>query len=243
MVVIRRELPRTSGADPAAMGLSHSGDEDSPLPCAAPAADRLCLYRVHELLAASRPSGSSPYLPLVTLELTADRPDEAEQLPAESGDDLLLVFTLGQQRSITGMQAMLRAPGDGLDRLARAALAGCQRRADVGTMSVAPGRLGHDTPQVRVARLADRAAAHALAAGMLARDDAGVTHQLAGMTKARDLPQLRHQRHRRDLRHPTQALQPGDDLPQLLGHRLHRHIDGPLEAHDARGGMLDLACR
>ena len=171
MIVIRRELPRTNGADPAAVGLSHSGDEDSPLPCAAPAADRLCLDRVHELLATSHPSGSSPHLLLVTLELTADRPDEAEQLPAQSGDDLLLVLALGQQCSITGMQAVLRAPGNGFDRLARAGLAGCQYRADVRAMSVTPGRLGHDTSQVRVARLADRAAAHTLGAGMLARDD------------------------------------------------------------------------
>jgi hypothetical protein len=57
MVVIRRELPRANGAGPAAVGLSHRRIEDSPLPCATPAADRLCLYRAHEFLAGHASGG------------------------------------------------------------------------------------------------------------------------------------------------------------------------------------------
>jgi hypothetical protein len=79
MVVIRRELPRTKGAGPAVEGLSHRSGEDSPLPRAIPAADRLCLVRVHELLA-GRLLGSPAYLSRVSgaLELAADRPDKAQ---------------------------------------------------------------------------------------------------------------------------------------------------------------------
>jgi hypothetical protein len=51
MVVIRRELPRTSVAGLAVKAGRIEQDEDSPLPCAIPAADRLCLDRVHEFLA------------------------------------------------------------------------------------------------------------------------------------------------------------------------------------------------
>ena len=43
MVVIRRELPRTKDAGPAVKACRIGNDEDSPLPCATPAADRLCL--------------------------------------------------------------------------------------------------------------------------------------------------------------------------------------------------------
>src|SRR5271170_673327 len=48
MVVIRRELPRTSLAGPAKKACRIGGHEDSPLPCAIPAADPWCLYRVHK---------------------------------------------------------------------------------------------------------------------------------------------------------------------------------------------------
>jgi hypothetical protein len=53
------------------------------------------------------------------------------------------------------MQAMLRTPGDRLERFARPALACHQRRADVRAMPITPGRLGHDAPQMCVACLAD----------------------------------------------------------------------------------------
>ena len=107
-------------------------------------------------------------------------------------------------------------------------------------MPITPRRLGDNAPQMRVARLADGASPYALPAGVLTRDHAGVTHQLAGLGKARELPELTDQRDRRDFRHPTQALQPCDHGLQVLGHRLNRRIDGALEAHDARGGMLNL---
>jgi hypothetical protein len=109
MVVIRRELPRTNGAGLATVGLSHRRGEDSPLPCATPAADRLCLYRSHEFIAGYASGGSPNLLGLCTLELAADRPDEAEQLSAERSDHLLLGFATGQQRAIARMHRVAAA--------------------------------------------------------------------------------------------------------------------------------------
>jgi hypothetical protein len=103
MVVIRRELPRTKVAGLAVRAGRIGAHEGSPLPCTTPAADRLCLYRVHEFLA-RRASGGSPDLLLwCALELAADRPDEAEQLAPQCGNDLLLGLTAHQQRSVACM--------------------------------------------------------------------------------------------------------------------------------------------
>src|SRR6185437_5051521 len=88
MVVIRRELPGTRNAGPAAGACRIGGHEDSPLPCATPAADRLCLYRAHGT--SLRASGGAAYLLLewCALEFAAYRPDKAQQLTAERRDDL-----------------------------------------------------------------------------------------------------------------------------------------------------------
>src|SRR5258708_19293015 len=53
MVVIRRELPRTNSAGPAATACRIAYREDSPLPYANRAADHLRLNRVHRFSAAS----------------------------------------------------------------------------------------------------------------------------------------------------------------------------------------------
>jgi hypothetical protein len=47
IIVIRRELPRTRGAGPAMKACRIAAHEDSPLPCAIPAADHWCLYEIH----------------------------------------------------------------------------------------------------------------------------------------------------------------------------------------------------
>ncbi len=78
MVVIRRELPRTKDAGQGAMACRIESHEDSPLPCATPAADRLCLCRVHAFLA-DRVSGSAAHLlDLGAFDLAANRPDKAQ---------------------------------------------------------------------------------------------------------------------------------------------------------------------
>ena len=95
MVVIRRELPRTNSAGPAATACRIAYREDSPLPCASPAADHLRLNRVHRLIRVT----SCRVLKCTTWDLrlralcgNADGPDEAQQLSPHGGDSLLLHF-------------------------------------------------------------------------------------------------------------------------------------------------------
>src|SRR5258708_7781984 len=130
MVVIRRELPRTRVAGPARKACRIASSEDSPLPCAIPAADPWCLYRVHGYspLSSGGPlERASGCLGLRALSRDADGPDEAEQFTAHRGDDLLLGLAFCQQLGIPRVQTMLGFPGDRLDVLALLALPRQQR--------------------------------------------------------------------------------------------------------------------
>ena len=152
MVVIRRELPRTSVAGPATKACRIGVREDSPLPCAIPAADPWCLYRVHGYspLTSGGPLERAPGRDsLRALGRDADGPDEAEQLTAHRGDDLLLGLALCQQPRVAGVQAVLGLPGDCLDVLALIALPSPQRVTHSGTVSVGPGRFDHDPSGAR----------------------------------------------------------------------------------------------
>ena len=90
MVVIRRELPRTKSAGRAVKAGRIGGVEDSPAPCAIPAADHLCLCRVHGICRGASGGALELLCSLRTLELNANRPDEAAQLSAYGGNNLLL---------------------------------------------------------------------------------------------------------------------------------------------------------
>jgi hypothetical protein len=100
MVVIRRELPRTRVAGKAMKASRIVSGEGSPLPCAFPAADPWCLYRVvhgYSPLTSGRPLERAPgRAGLRTLGRDADVPDEAQELSAYRSDDLLLRFALRQ---------------------------------------------------------------------------------------------------------------------------------------------------
>ena len=106
MVVSRRELPRTSIAGPAVMACRIGAYEDSPLPCAIPAADHLRLNGVHRLPAAiSRRAleRAAWCLRLRALSGNTDGPDKPQQFSADRGDHLLLRFAFGEQLRIPGM--------------------------------------------------------------------------------------------------------------------------------------------
>src|SRR5881409_1859498 len=98
MVVIRRELPRTSIASPA-MGLSHRSVEDPPF---RGPLDRPLVCSVFMV-----PSFDSRYLrraprsgPVLLLHVHPDGPDEAQQLARHRGDHLLLGLALADQSAI-----------------------------------------------------------------------------------------------------------------------------------------------
>src|SRR5579863_4552261 len=141
------------------------------------------------------------------LHVHADSPDEAEQLTPHGRDRLLFALAPSHQPRVSLMQALLRFPGECGHRRAAAPLPGCERFAHRGAMPVGPGRLYHDAPQMGIARLADGPAADARTARVLARDDSTVTHQLARMLEARELPELGHDRDCAELCDPAQALQ------------------------------------
>ena len=214
--------------------------EGSPLPRATTAA--VCLRF------APYPSGNSlgesgglarPNTQL-SLHVYADGPDKAEQLAPDSRDRLLLAFTAPDEARVTLMQAVLRLPGHSGHCRGAAALADRKSLADGGSMSIGPGRLHHDPAQVRITALADRSATYALPARVLARDGAGVGHQLARVLEARELTHLGHDRDGTELCDPTQALQRIDHRAHLRRQSIDRRIDRALQARNALGRMLDL---
>src|SRR5207253_9313213 len=105
------------------------------------------------------------------------------------------VLTAPHQPYVALMQALLRLPGERCHLRTAVPLPGRERLADGRAVPISPGRFHHDAPQVGVAGLADRPAADALAARVLARDRPRVAHELALMLKARQLPHLGHDRH------------------------------------------------
>jgi hypothetical protein len=75
---------------------------------------------------------------------------------------------------------------------------------------------------------------------VLARDCPRVTHQLARVIIARELPKLGHDRHGADVCDPAQALQSFDHRAHLHRQALDRRLDRALQTCNALGGMLDL---
>src|SRR2546422_9237273 len=121
MVVIRRQLPRTSIAH-AASGLSHRSVEDPPFrgPLDRPLIGSIFIMGGSDSGGLRRAPRRSPVL---LLDMHPDGPDEAQQLARHRGDRLLLGLALADQSAIATVQAVLRLPGDRPDLLAQPGLA------------------------------------------------------------------------------------------------------------------------
>src|ERR1039458_7229578 len=94
MVVIRRELPRTKSAGRAVKAGRIGGVEDSPAPCAIPAADHLCLCRVHRICRGASGGALELLCSLRALELNARRHvDERATTPHRGvqGSELIVI--------------------------------------------------------------------------------------------------------------------------------------------------------
>ena len=114
-------------------------DEGSPLPRATTAAVRLRFAPTGSGDLLARSDDLLEWELSLPLHLDADVPDKAKQLTAHGRDRLLLAFTATYQSQVTLMQAVLRLPG-GCDQGGVAApLAGRERRAHCGAVSVGPG--------------------------------------------------------------------------------------------------------
>src|SRR2546427_13048258 len=108
MVVIRRELPRTSVASPAS-GLSHRSVEDRPFrgPLDRPLIGSVFMMGRSDSGGLRRVPRRSPVL---LRDMHPDGPDEAQQLARHRGDRLLLGLALADQSAIATVQAVLRLP-------------------------------------------------------------------------------------------------------------------------------------
>src|SRR6266852_9649397 len=170
MVVIRRELPRTSVAGPA-RGLSRRSAEDPP--SRVPPDHRpLCSRSVIVVVLAVRAAlgGSGRTAGRVLLDVHADRPDKAEELAGDRGHDLRGGFPLGEQAHVAAVEPVLRLPGERFYFLAQPLLSGAQRAADRRAMPIGPGGFDHDPAQVGVAGLGGAPASGLGPARVLARD-------------------------------------------------------------------------
>ena len=159
--------------------------------------------------------------------LHPDGPDEAQQFAPHGGNDLALILARRGQPGVALVQAELRLPGDLFDLFRHPFLPLAQRRADGRPEPVAPGGFDGDASQVRVACLGNRPALLPLAAGVLAGHRAAVAHQLPRALKARDLAQLGHDRHCRDLRNAAQRLQAANHFLHPGRSQLHRLRESP----------------
>ena len=160
-------------------------------------------------------------------------PDEAEQLTPHRGHDLLLVLAPSPSSTpVATVQPVLRLPGDRLHLLAQPFLALAQRGTLAGPMAVGPGRLDHDAPQVRVARLGDRPAPHLVPARVLARHHAAVAHQLSRMREARELSELATIVTADTFAIPRSACRAAITSRIASGAVRHRVVDRPLQPLD-----------
>ena len=114
-----------------------------------------------------------------------------------------------------------------------------QRAADGRPVPIGPRRFHHDPPQVRVAGLGDAASPRPRAAGVLARAQPAVAHQLRRAREAGELADFGDDRDRRDLRDPAQRLERLDHRAHRRRRRLHRLIDRVLEPFDPPDHVID----
>jgi len=120
------------------------------------------------------------------------------------------------------VQALLCFPRDVPDLLGHGILSLAQRLTDTGWMSIVPGRLYRYPPHMSIAALRDGASLLTLPAGMLARDQPGIGHQLPGRIKPGDVSQFGHQRRRGHYSNTTQGLQCRHEWGMFT--RLRQHL-------------------
>jgi len=178
---------------------------------------------------------------VLTLNLDANGPDEAEQFATDSRDDVRLGFAARREASVTIMKTELGLPGNRFDGLAQVALSLTKRQPAARPMLIRPGRFEEDAPQMGVAGLGDVTAPSARTTGVLAGNDTTVAHQLAGMIEARRWADFGHDGRRRDAGDTAPGLHPVDEVAHPRGRPRDGGVDGPLEPTDVLGRVIDLS--
>src|SRR6202011_4902925 len=119
-----------------------------------------------------------------------DGPDEAGQLAGDRRRDDIGRLAAAGELAIARAQPQLRLPGDLTDRLGLALLSQQQLTADPGRAAVGAGRLDQQPTGGTIAGLGEAAASDAGTAGMLARHQPEIGHQLARIAKSREVAQF-----------------------------------------------------
>src|SRR5574341_374364 len=115
----------------------------------------------------------------------ADLPNEAEQLTTDRRDYLRFVLSRREQCSITGLQTMLRLPGDLSDFSRGVSLSLQQPAAEPGSELISPGSFHQNMSQVSVASFGDAALITMAATRVFTGNKTAVTHQLFGATETK----------------------------------------------------------
>src|SRR5215470_3935491 len=133
---------------------------------------------------------------LLLFGMRRNGPDEAEQLTSQCGHDLVFVFVTSRKRLVAFVQTLLRLPGDLLDILAEGQilLPPQKKTGHVRTVLIRPRRFHQHPSEVTVARFGDASTPHAIPAGLFARNQAAVTHQLTWTLETRHRAKLGDER-------------------------------------------------
>src|SRR5262249_24130073 len=116
------------------------------------------------------------------------------------------VLTAREQPAIPPAEPNLRPPGDVPHRRREILLTRLDRFGDLGAMAIGFRRLDQHAARVAVACLRDAAQPAPLPAGVLARREPEVAHQLPGRGEAREVAELRDRRDRHCELHAAQGL-------------------------------------
>src|ERR1700735_1847129 len=120
-----------------------------------------------------------------------------DQMKPTSSRAIAAVITVGlsgaRELAIAAAQPFLSLPGNVTDRLDQAFLSQQLLAADPCGKAIAPCRLDEHPSSRAVTGLSDPALAACTAAGMFGWHQAKICHELAGIAKAGDVPEFRHQ--------------------------------------------------
>src|SRR5207249_3177065 len=123
--------------------------------------------------------------------LFGDRPHESDELTRDGGGNRVRMLAPRQHLPVAPTQAHLRAPGDVANGFRQVLLPGLDLFRHLGPMAIRLGRLDEGPPRMPVAGLRDAAEAAPVGAGILARGEAEILHELRRVLEAREVAQLR----------------------------------------------------
>src|SRR5262249_9146993 len=144
------------------------------------------------------------------LDLDGDGPDKAEELATDGTEHLRAGLAPRRECQVATVQTVLCLQCDLVRRRAEAALPSLQLLAQSRSMATSP--CGFEAPRtdVSVAGLGDRTLPTSVAAGVFARHDAAVGHELLGSLEAREAADLDGEGGCTELPDTTQGLEAVD---------------------------------